>query len=364
MAHAAETLSQMILSPVATHLNKRRIIVIADGALNYIPFQMLPLPSSNSEPLVAQHEIINAPSASVLGELREEVASRGARAKALAAFGNPAFGPSQQSDQIPSARTQSSEHLRYALRDIELNGDSFDPSAIGQLFYAEREINNDIMGRSNQPASPPIRTSAMVSMAIATASVGAGMLIASGLGQLGDDDLAEATSTPADPGIVTPGVSGIILTGVIVLATGALAANFFGRKLLAVGDSLLQRVPVVRSIYGGVKQISDTLFSPEGKAFRRAVLVRYPHAGAWTVALVTGSPEHEVAGILGRDQIAVFVPTTPNITAGFFLIVPRSETIELDMTVDAALKYIISMGVAEPARRENKSPMRIVSPSP
>ena len=142
MAHAAETLSQMILSPVATHLNKRRIIVIADGALNYIPFQMLPLPSSNSEPLVAQHEIINAPSASVLGELREEVASRGARAKALAAFGNPAFGPSQQSDQIPSARTQSSEHLRYALRDIELNGDSFDPSAIGQLFYAEREINN------------------------------------------------------------------------------------------------------------------------------------------------------------------------------------------------------------------------------
>jgi uncharacterized membrane protein len=108
----------------------------------------------------------------------------------------------------------------------------------------------------------------------------------------------------------------------------------------------------VRSVYGGVKQISDTLFSPEGKAFRRAVLVRYPHAGAWTVALVTGTPEHEVAGILGAEQISVFVPTTPNITSGFFFIVPRAETIELEMSVDAALKYIISMGVAEPAARQ------------
>jgi uncharacterized membrane protein len=153
-------------------------------------------------------------------------------------------------------------------------------------------------------------------------------------------------------GFHLPGL-GIILTVAIVLATGALAANFFGRKVLKLGDSTLSRIPIVRSIYGGVKQISDTLFSPEGKAFRRAVLVRYPHAGAWTVALVTGTPQHEVAKILGPDQISVFVPTTPNITAGFFLIVPRSETIELDMTVDAALKYIISMGVAEPPARES-----------
>jgi uncharacterized membrane protein len=154
-------------------------------------------------------------------------------------------------------------------------------------------------------------------------------------------------------GFHVPGM-GIILTAGIVLFTGAFAANFFGRRILQVGDQLLQRVPVVRSIYGGVKQISDTLFSPEGKAFRRAVLVRYPHAGTWTVALVTGTPENEVADILGREQISVFVPTTPNITAGFFLIVPRSETIELDMSVDAALKYIISMGVAEPPRRQDR----------
>ena len=156
---------------------------------------------------------------------------------------------------------------------------------------------------------------------------------------------------------------GIILTLAIVLATGALAANFFGRRVLEFGHAILGRIPIVRSIYGGVKQISDTLFSPEGKAFRRAVLVRYPHAGAWTVALVTGTPQHEVAEILGPDQISVFVPTTPNITAGFFLIVPRSETIELDMSVDAALKYIISMGVAEPAPREIRSSIRIAAPS-
>ncbi len=159
-------------------------------------------------------------------------------------------------------------------------------------------------------------------------------------------------------GIHVPGL-GIFLTLAIVLLTGALAANFFGRQLLAFGHSVLSRIPIVRSIYGGVKQISDTLFSPEGKAFRRAVLVRYPHAGAWTVALVTGTPEYEVAEILGPDQISVFVPTTPNITAGFFLVVARTETIELDMSVDAALKYIISMGVAEPLPRPSQHPIGI-----
>ncbi|MBZ0251256.1 MAG: DUF502 domain-containing protein [Burkholderiales bacterium] len=150
-------------------------------------------------------------------------------------------------------------------------------------------------------------------------------------------------------GFHLPGL-GAVLTLAILLATGAIAANFFGKRLLAVWESLVGRIPIVRSIYGGVKQISDTLFSPDGKAFRRAVLVRYPHPGAWTVALVTGTPEHEVTDHLGHDQVAVFVPTTPNITAGFFLIVPRSDTFELQMSVDQALKYIISMGVAEPPR--------------
>src|SRR6516164_4792430 len=131
--------------------------------------------------------------------------------------------------------------------------------------------------------------------------------------------LPDRLHTEAMFGFHVPGM-GIFLTLAIVVGTGALAANFFGRKILETGDRMLGRIPIVRSIYGGVKQISDTLFSPEGKAFRRAVLVRYPHQGAWTVALVTGSPVHEVADILGREQISVFVPTTPNITAGFFLI--------------------------------------------
>jgi CHAT domain-containing protein len=145
LTQAAQTLSQMVLSPVAGQLNKRRLIVIADGALNYIPFQMLPSPSSNSEPLVAQHEIINAPSASILGELREEAAGRGVRSKVLAAFGNPALHRrnGDAKDALASAKTPATDNaLHYALRDIELNGDDFDDSAIGELFFAEREIAN------------------------------------------------------------------------------------------------------------------------------------------------------------------------------------------------------------------------------
>ena len=176
--------------------------------------------------------------------------------------------------------------------------------------------------------------------------------------------------TEAVLGFHVPGL-GVVLTVAIVLATGALTANFFGRRLLSLGDYIVSHIPIVRSIYGGVKQISDTLFSPEGKAFRSAVLVRYPHPGAWTVALVTGAPRHELAKHLGPDEMAVFVPTTPNITAGFFLVVKREDTIALEMSVDDALKYIISMGVAEPAPRvprperngSGTDPNRVPSPT-
>ncbi len=156
--------------------------------------------------------------------------------------------------------------------------------------------------------------------------------------------------TDAMFGFHVPGM-GVILTVTIVLLTGVIAANFFGKKLLGWWDVILQRIPIVSSVYGGVKQISDTLFSPEGKAFRKAVLVRYPQRDTWTVALLTGDPEHEVTDHLGKDNYSVFVPTTPNITAGFFLIVPKADVIPLKMTVDQALKYIISMGVAEPPRQ-------------
>jgi uncharacterized membrane protein len=150
-------------------------------------------------------------------------------------------------------------------------------------------------------------------------------------------------------GFNIPGL-GTILTVLIVFVTGALAANFFGKRLLSLGDSIMGRIPIVRSIYSGVKQISDTLFSSDGKAFRKAVLIRYPQHDTWTVALLTGEPEHEVTDHLGKDNYSVFIPTTPNITAGFFLIVPKRDVHELEMSVDEALKYIISMGVAEPAR--------------
>jgi len=163
--------------------------------------------------------------------------------------------------------------------------------------------------------------------------------------------------------INVPGL-GFIPIVVIVLVTGMITANLVGRKLLGFWNELLNRIPIFRSIYGGVKQISDTLFSPEGKAFRKAVLVRYPHAGTWTVALLTGSPQHEVTDHLGYDNVSVFVPTTPNITAGFFLIVPKNEVHELDMSVDEALKYIISMGVAEPLRPPHHSQRTLDLPNP
>ena len=161
--------------------------------------------------------------------------------------------------------------------------------------------------------------------------------------------LPERLQTEAWLGFHVPGM-GVFLTVAIVLLTGVIAANFFGSKLLNWWHAVLQRIPIVRSIYGGVKQISDTLFSPEGKAFRKALLVRYPQHDTWTVALLTGEPQHEVTDHLGFEYYAVFVPTTPNITAGFFLLVKKSDVRPLNMSVDEALKYIISMGVAEPPR--------------
>lgn len=160
--------------------------------------------------------------------------------------------------------------------------------------------------------------------------------------------------TEAWLGVHVPGL-GVILTVCTVLLTGMIAANFFGKKLLHWWDQVLQRIPIVRSIYSGVKQISDILFSADGKAFRKVVLVRYPHHDTWTVALLTGEPQHEVTDHLGHEYYAVFIPTTPNITAGFFLLVKKSEVRPLKMSVDDALKYIISMGVAEPLRPNHRN---------
>ena len=142
---------------------------------------------------------------------------------------------------------------------------------------------------------------------------------------------------------------GVLLTALILLAVGATASNFAGRKLVQWGDALVSRIPVVRSIYSSVKQVSDTLFSESGNAFRTAVLVQWPREGVWTVAFVTGAPSGEVAAYLRDEFVSVYVPTTPNPTGGYFVMLRKSDCVELDMSVDAALKYIVSMGVVAPA---------------
>ena len=148
-------------------------------------------------------------------------------------------------------------------------------------------------------------------------------------------------------GFHIPGL-GAVLALVILLVVGAVASNFMGRKLMQWGDALVHRIPVVRSIYSSVKQVSDTLFSESGNAFRTAVLIQWPREGVWTIAFVTGTPGGDVATYLPDDYLTVYVPTTPNPTGGYFVMLRRSDCIELRMGVDEALKYIVSMGVVVP----------------
>ena len=145
---------------------------------------------------------------------------------------------------------------------------------------------------------------------------------------------------------------GVVLTLAILLIVGGTASNFVGRKLVSWGDALVSRIPVVRSIYSSVKQVSDTLFSESGNAFRTAVLVQWPHPGMWTIGFVTGAPSGELDSHLHQSPdsadtafVSVYVPTTPNPTGGYLVMVRKSDCIELNMSVDAALKYIVSMGV-------------------
>jgi uncharacterized membrane protein len=141
---------------------------------------------------------------------------------------------------------------------------------------------------------------------------------------------------------------GVLLALAILLVVGAITSNFVGKKLVVWGDRLLGRIPVVRSIYTSVKQVSDTLFSPSGNAFRVAVLVQWPRPDVWTIGFVTGAPGGDVANYLLGEYLSVYVPTTPNPTGGYFVMLRRSDCIELKMSVDAALKYVVSMGVVVP----------------
>ncbi len=148
-------------------------------------------------------------------------------------------------------------------------------------------------------------------------------------------------------GVDVPGF-GAILTIAIVFLTGLLTSNLVGNYIVRLGERLLKRIPVVSSLYGSVKQVSDTLFSSSGNAFRTPVLIPYPHADSYTIAFLTGVPGGDVKNHLVGDYVSVYVPTTPNPTSGFFLMMERSRVRELNMTVDAALKHIVSMGVVAP----------------
>jgi uncharacterized membrane protein len=150
-------------------------------------------------------------------------------------------------------------------------------------------------------------------------------------------------------GFHIPGL-GTLLTLLIIFVTGVFATNFFGAQLVELWHEILHRIPVVNSIYSSVKQISDTLFSSSGQAFRKALLVQWPQEGMWTIAFLTGTPGGGVANHLPPDSVAVYVPTTPNPTGGYFVIIARKNVIELDMSVDQALKYVISMGVVPPQK--------------
>jgi len=172
-----------------------------------------------------------------------------------------------------------------------------------------------------------------------------------------------------------PGLSVLVLAA-LLLVTGVFAANFVGQWWLGQWDRLASKIPIFKSIYNSVKQVSDTLFSSSGNAFREAVLVQYPRPGAWTIAFVTGRPAGEVAAHLGAspttvmgmapsmDWVSVYVPTTPNPTSGFMLMMPRADVVPLAMSVDEALKYVISMGVVAPGAKSNGAPGVPVAPLP
>lgn len=142
---------------------------------------------------------------------------------------------------------------------------------------------------------------------------------------------------------------GVILSLIILLVTGIVATNYFGERLVIWGESILSRIPLVRSIYKTVKQVINTLLSTNSEAFRKVVLIEYPRNGLWSMAFLTGTANKEFNDKTSEELISVFIPTTPNPTSGFLIMLPKREVVEISMSIDEALKYIISLGVMPPA---------------
>lgn len=154
-------------------------------------------------------------------------------------------------------------------------------------------------------------------------------------------------------GFHIPGI-GVVITILVILSTGLLAANFLGRRLVDLGNSIVAKIPVVRTIYNGVKQVTETMLTPGGQSFRRVLLVEYPCPGIFSLAFQTGEGAKEISeAVNGEPMISYFIPTTPNPTSGFLMMAPKSRVIELDMSVDQALKFIISLGVVQPVNPLN-----------
>lgn len=153
-------------------------------------------------------------------------------------------------------------------------------------------------------------------------------------------------------GFRIPGL-GLVLTAIVVLATGMVVTNLFGMQLFTIGERILQRIPLVRSIYASVKQVTESMFS-SGKSFRKVVLVEYPRKGMWSLALQTGTGASEISSKTGQEIVNIFIPTTPNPTSGFFLMVPRDDVIELDMSVDQGLKMLLSVGTVVPEHNKDE----------
>ena len=144
----------------------------------------------------------------------------------------------------------------------------------------------------------------------------------------------------------------MVITLLVIFFTGVIAANFIGRRLVAIGDAIVARIPLVRTIYTGVKQVTQTLFTPGSKSFRKVLLVQFPHEGVWSIAFQTGNAAKQVETALNQEpMVSYFIPTTPNPTSGFLMMAPKSEVIEMDMSVDQALKFVISLGVVHPNKQ-------------
>lgn len=149
-------------------------------------------------------------------------------------------------------------------------------------------------------------------------------------------------------GLDIPGI-GVIFSLLILLITGIIATNFFGQRIVLWGESLLARIPLVRSIYSAVKQVINAILATNSQAFRKVVLIEYPRKGLWSIAFLTGMQNTQLSAKLQEEVYTLFIPTTPNPTSGFLIMVPKSQTTELDMSIDEALKFVISLGVMHPA---------------